>query len=69
MLIYDDATAVVASRAYELAQTGRFEDFEAIERELFAEGFGDDVAVVRKPALQSALAAICIANSESVARD
>ena len=36
MLIYDDTTAVVASRAYELAQTGQFEDFAAIERELVA---------------------------------
>jgi hypothetical protein len=51
MLIYDDTTAVVASRAYELAQTGRFEDFEAIERELVAEGFGDEIGNVKKPPL------------------
>ena len=62
MLIYDDTKAVIASRAYELAQTGKFEDFAAIERELVAEGFGDEISNVKKPALQSAITAICIAN-------
>lgn len=70
MLIYEDTTAVAASRAYELAQTGEFEDFAAIERELFAEGFGEDVARVKKAALQSALAEICAArHRETVIRE
>jgi hypothetical protein len=43
MLVYEDATAVIASRAYEMAQTGAFENFQAIERELCAEGFGDEI--------------------------
>jgi hypothetical protein len=68
MLIYDDTTAVVASRAYELAQTGRFEDFEAIERELVAEGFGDEIGNVKKPALQSAITAICIDRIRTLCR-
>jgi hypothetical protein len=66
MLIYDDMTAVVASRAYELAQTGQFEDLAAIERELVAEGFGDEIGNVKKPALQSAINAVCIANGQTL---
>jgi hypothetical protein len=69
MLIYDDTTAVVASRAYELAQTGQFEDFAAIERELVAEGFGDEIGNVKKPALQTAITAICIANGQSLTKE
>jgi hypothetical protein len=62
MLIYEDMTAVVASRAYELAQTGEFEDFAAIERELFAEGFGGDIGGLKKPELQNVLDAMCAAS-------
>ena len=61
MLIYEDTAAVAASRAYELAQSGEYEDFAAIERELFEEGFGDDIAGATKSALENVLAEICAA--------
>jgi hypothetical protein len=61
MLIYEDTTAVAASRAYELAQTGMFEDFVAIERELFAEGFGEEIDSLDKPAVKNAITRMCMA--------
>jgi hypothetical protein len=64
MLIYEDTTAVIASRAYELAQTGAFEDYAAIERELFAEGFREDIDGTKKSALQSVFTEICDAKRQ-----
>jgi hypothetical protein len=61
MLIYEDTTAVAASRAYELARTGMFEDFAAIERELFAEGFGEDVDRLDKSAIKNTITRMCVA--------
>jgi hypothetical protein len=65
MLVFEGTTAVVASRAYELAQTGEFEDFAAIERQLLAEGFGEHVVGLKRPALQSALGDICAARRQA----
>jgi hypothetical protein len=59
MLIYEDVKAVVASRAYELAQTGSFEDFAAIERELIAEGFGGEIEKVKESPIERAISAKC----------
>ena len=67
MLIYDDVAAVIASRAYELAQTGVFEDFAAIERELIAEGFGEEIGAAKKPTLEQALNTICFASRQAEA--
>ena len=39
----EDRRIYVAERAYELARSGAFNGIEAIKRELFAEGFGDEV--------------------------
>jgi hypothetical protein len=64
MLIYEDTAAVIASRAYELAQTGSFDDYAAIERELFAEGFREDIDRAKKSALQSAITEICDAKRQ-----
>ena len=63
MLIYEDTKAVVASRAYELAQTGQFANLAAIERELLAEGFGDHLEGVNRPAIRNAIEAMCAATS------
>ena len=63
MLIYEDTTAVIASRACELAHTGAFEDYPAIERELFAEGFREEIDRAKKAALQSVITEICDTNA------
>jgi hypothetical protein len=55
VLVYEDTTAVVASRAYQLAETGEFQDLAAIERELLAEGFGDEIEGLKKPPLENTL--------------
>jgi hypothetical protein len=68
MLVYDDTSAVVASRAYELAQTGDFEDFAAIERELFAEGFGEEIDAIKRPAVVDALQTICVTSRSKAGR-
>ena len=36
VLVYEDTTAVVTSRAYQLAETGEFEDFAALKRALLS---------------------------------
>jgi hypothetical protein len=64
MLIYEDMEAVAASRAYELAQTGSFEDFAAIERELIVEGFGEAVEKVKKPSIERAISETCRATRD-----
>jgi hypothetical protein len=51
--------AVVAKLAYELAQTGRFRDFAAIERELIALGVGTEIHLLTKPGLPDAVTSIC----------
>ena len=68
MPVYEDTPAVIASRAYEMAQTGAFENFEAIERELFAEGFGDEVRWIERPRLRDTLDMLCIVNRQSDGR-
>jgi len=63
VLVYEDTTAVVASRAYQLAETGEFEDCAAIQRELVAEGFGDEIEILKKPLLENTLNALCLSAS------
>jgi hypothetical protein len=65
MLIHEDTTAVIASRACELAHTGAFEDYPAIERELFAEGFREDIDRAKKAALRSVITEICDAKNDA----
>jgi len=65
VLVYEDTTAIIASRAYQLAETGEFEDFAAIERELLAEGFGDEIEELKKPPLENALNAARFAASSA----
>jgi hypothetical protein len=65
VLVYEDTTAVVASRAYQLAETGRFKDFAAIERELLAEGFGREIEGLKKSPLENALNATCLSASSA----
>ena len=68
MLIHEDTTAVIASRACELAHTGAFEDYPAIERELFAEGFREEIDRAKKAALQSVITEICDTKREAPAQ-
>ena len=68
MVIHEDTTIVIASRACELAHTGAFEDYPAIERELFAEGFREDIDRAKKAALQSVITEICDAKHEATAQ-
>jgi hypothetical protein len=65
VLVYEDTIAVVTSRAYQLAETGEFEDFAAIERELLAEGFGDEIEGLKKPPLENTLNAARLAASSA----
>jgi hypothetical protein len=67
MLIHEDTTAVIASRACELAP-GAFEDYPAIERELFAEGFREEIDRAKKAALQSVITEICDTKREAPAQ-
>lgn len=64
----EDRLAYVAERAYALARTGIFEDFAAIEREIIAEGFGDEVRWLERPALRDTLDEICIVNRQPARR-
>lgn len=64
MLIYEDIEAVIASRAYELAQTGAFEDCAAIQREIGAEGFEEEAHCLDQHAVRHALDEICIARRQ-----
>ena len=57
MLVYEDTTAVVTSRAYQLAETGEFEDFAALKRALLAEGFGHGIEGLKKPPIENTLKA------------
>ena len=50
----------IAERAHELARTGAFDGLEAIKRELFAEGFGDEVRRLTGRRLRDTLDLICI---------
>jgi hypothetical protein len=65
VLVYDDTTAVVASRAFQLAETGEFKDLAAIERVLLAEGFGDEIEGLKKPPLENTLNAARLAASSA----
>ncbi|WP_158817987.1 hypothetical protein [Methylocapsa sp. S129] len=58
----ENRLAYVAERAYALARTGSFEDFAAIEQEIAAEGFGEEVHWLERPALRNTLDEICIVN-------
>ncbi len=49
----------VVKLAYELAQTGVFEDFAAIERELISLGYADEARSLEKPSIRDTLSEIC----------
>jgi hypothetical protein len=54
----------VVKLAYELAQTGVFEDFAAIERELVSLGYADEAHSLEKPSIRDTLSEICITGRE-----
>jgi hypothetical protein len=54
----------VVRLAYELAQTGKFDDYAAIERELVAAGDKNDVASLDRPGLRGALNEVCATGRE-----
>ena len=45
--------------AYELAQTGMFDDFGAIEDELVALGYGGEAPALTRPGISEALDEVC----------
>jgi hypothetical protein len=51
--------AHVVQIAYELARTGDFEDFDAIEREIIEEGFAEGVHWIERPGIRRELSKIC----------
>jgi hypothetical protein len=65
MYFYEDLGSAVTSRAFDLARTGSFEDFGAIEHELIAEGFGHDIDAAKNPAIQYVAASMCEASHVS----
>jgi hypothetical protein len=68
MLTLEDRLAPVVHLACDLAQTGKFEDFAAIERELVAEGFAEGVRSMETPAVMDAITEICVASRNIGAR-
>jgi hypothetical protein len=59
-----DAHPRVVKLAYELALTGKFEDFHAIERELVAIGLTDELQSLERPGIRDALTEVCITGRE-----
>ena len=55
----DERSAQVVEIAYELARTGRFEDFSSLKREIVAEGFAEAVHRLETPAIRHSLDEIC----------
>jgi hypothetical protein len=58
----DGRFAHVVQIAYELARTGRFEDFASLEREVIEEGLEEGVPWLERPGIRHALTEICDAN-------
>jgi hypothetical protein len=60
----DDKPARVVKLAYELAQTGLFEDVAAVERELAAVGYGDEIQALGRPTFRGIIDEVCASRRE-----
>jgi hypothetical protein len=60
----DDKPARVVKLAYELAQTGLFEDVAAVERELVAVGYGDEIHSLERPTVRGVIDEVCASRRE-----
>jgi hypothetical protein len=58
----DEKLAYVGRRAYELAQTGKHEDFAAIQLAIMREGHAESVPWLERPAVIDAINQICISS-------
>jgi hypothetical protein len=60
-MVKDDYRPIkyAARRAYELARTGEFKDFVAIEQAIVDEGYGEWAPWFEREGVMSALQAIC----------
>jgi hypothetical protein len=56
----EDRLAYVGRRAYELAQTGRHEDFASIQQAIIDEGFDEWVPWLERPGVIESLNQICV---------
>jgi hypothetical protein len=59
MVQQQDRLTRVIKLAYELAQTGKFEDVAAVERELVAVGYGQDIHSLERPGIRIVLDEVC----------
>jgi hypothetical protein len=56
----EEKLAYVGRRAYELAQTGKHEDFAAIQLAIMREGHAESVPWLERPGIIDAINQICI---------
>lgn len=56
----DEKLAYVGRRAYELAQTGKHEDFAAIQLAIMKEGHAESVPWLERPGIIDAINQICV---------
>lgn len=63
-----DRIVYVAQRAYELARTGKYEDFVSIQQAIIDEGYMECVPWLERPGVMDALAEICFSSRSAEAR-
>jgi hypothetical protein len=56
--------ARAAKLAYELAQTGKFENFSAVARELVAVGYKGEIHSFDRPGFRAAIDEVCVTGRE-----
>jgi hypothetical protein len=59
-----DRVARVIRLAYELAQTGKFDDATAVEQELVALGYNDEAPSLKSPGLRIVIDEVCATGRE-----
>ena len=64
MVQEQDRPPRVVKLAYELASTGKFEDYAAVERELVALGYGNETPSLERPGIRVVLDEACAAGRE-----
>jgi hypothetical protein len=59
-----DRSTRVVKLAYELAQTGKFEDMAAIERELASVGLSEELRALDRPGIRAVINEACVTGRE-----
>jgi hypothetical protein len=64
MVQQQDRLTRVVKLAYELAQTGKFEDVAAVERELVTLGYEEETSSLKSPGLRVVIDEVCATGRE-----